>query len=72
MAAGPTVMLVNKLHKPKKAAAISTALANKVNAEVDSDTTRLQTLFKDIHEHPELGFMQTRTADIIAKQVVKR
>jgi amidohydrolase len=34
---------------------------------VDEDTPRLVEVFKDIHRHPELGFMETRTADIVAK-----
>ena len=41
-------------------------LLAKVNAVVDADTPRLTEIFKDIHRHPELGFLETRTAGIIA------
>jgi amidohydrolase len=36
---------------------------------IDSDTARLQAIFRDIHQHPELGFMETRTAGIVAKEL---
>jgi hypothetical protein len=36
---------------------------------VDQDQARLVTMFKDIHQHPELGFMETRTAGIVAKEL---
>jgi hippurate hydrolase len=36
---------------------------------VDKDRDRLVTMFKDIHQHPELGFMETRTAGIVAKEL---
>jgi amidohydrolase len=48
---------------------ISAALASKVNAEVDSNTAQLEAIFKDIHQHPELGFDETRTAGIVAEQL---
>jgi len=37
--------------------------------EVDRDRDRLITLFKDIHQNPELAFMETRTAAIVAKEL---
>ena len=42
---------------------------DKVKKEVDSDKDRLTTIFKDIHQNPELGFMETRTAAIVAKEL---
>jgi len=39
-----------------------------VNAAVEKDTENLIAIFKDIHENPELGFMEVRTAGIIASQ----
>lgn len=33
-----------------------------------SHAERLNAIFKDIHQNPELGFMETRTADIVAKE----
>jgi len=51
------------------AAPLSSELVKKVTTTVDSDTKRLTAIFKDIHEHPELGFMETRTAGIVAKEL---
>jgi amidohydrolase len=36
---------------------------------VKADSTRLIEIFKDIHAHPELGFMEIRTAGIVAKEL---
>jgi hippurate hydrolase len=36
---------------------------------VDRDSDRLINIFKDIHQNPELGFMETRTAAIVAKEL---
>lgn len=40
-----------------------------VEKAVNSDQQRLVSIFKDIHENPELGFMETRTAAIVAKEL---
>ncbi|MGF2943615.1 amidohydrolase [Mycobacterium sp. Lab-001] len=40
-----------------------------VDAAVDADTPRLVELFKDLHRHPELGFAETRTAGIVAREL---
>lgn len=29
----------------------------------------MKTIFKDIHQNPELGFMETRTSDIVAREL---
>ena len=39
-----------------------------VSQSVEKDTDNLLTIFKDIHQNPELGFMEVRTAGIIAAQ----
>ncbi|TXE14920.1 amidohydrolase [Psychroserpens burtonensis] len=36
---------------------------------VDTDNDKYVAIFKDIHENPELGFMEVRTAGIIAKEL---
>ena len=41
----------------------------RAQALIDADTARLQAIFEDIHQNPELGFMETRTAAIIAKEL---
>lgn len=44
-------------------------MMQEVSALVEADTGRLETIFKDIHQNPELGFMETRTAGIIAQEL---
>jgi amidohydrolase len=41
----------------------------RMNATIDADNVRLTGIFKDIHQHPELGFMETRTSAIVAKEL---
>jgi hippurate hydrolase len=48
---------------------VSLDLMKKAAAVIDADTVRLTTIFKDIHQHPELGFMETRTAGIVAREL---
>jgi amidohydrolase len=50
-------------------APIPAALIAKVNAMVDADTPRLTAIFKDLHQHPEIAFTETRTAAIVAKEL---
>jgi amidohydrolase len=45
------------------------ALIAKVSKEIDADTARLTAIFKDLHQHPEIGFTETRTAGIVAKEL---
>jgi hippurate hydrolase len=35
----------------------------------DNDSLRLVGIFKDIHQNPELAFMEVRTSGIVAKQL---
>lgn len=49
--------------------AIPAALIAKVNNSVDADTTRLTAIFKDLHQHPEIAFTETRTASIVTKNL---
>lgn len=44
-------------------------LVPEINKAVDMDAARLQDIFKDIHQHAEIGFMETRTAGIVAKEL---
>jgi len=39
----------------------------RLNASIDTDAERLKGIFKDIHRNQELGFMEVRTAGIVAK-----
>jgi len=47
---------------------LSADLARKVSQTVDADAERLKTIFMDLHRNPELGFMEKRTAEIVAKE----
>ena len=40
-----------------------------VETSVNQDKERLVTIYKDLHQNPELGFMEVRTAGIIAKEL---
>lgn len=42
-------------------------LLRRVSAAVDADGDRLKDIFRDIHRNPELGFMERRTAAIVAE-----
>lgn len=48
---------------------ISPELSKEVIGRIDSDRDRLVTIFKDLHQHPELGFMETRSSAIVAKEL---
>jgi hippurate hydrolase len=45
-----------------------TAIAAKVRELVDRDEKRLTEIFLDLHQHPELGFQEVRTAALVAKE----
>jgi amidohydrolase len=47
--------------------ALPPPLITKVHAAVDADAPRLLEIFKDLHQHPELAFTETRTAGIVAR-----
>ena len=40
-----------------------------VNTAVEADAPRVLEIYKDIHQHAELGFMETRTAAIVAREL---
>ena len=54
---------------PAFAAAPSPELVAKVSAAIDADAPRLTAIFKDLHQHPEIAFTETRTAGIVAKEL---
>ena len=51
------------------AQSLSPELTQKIVKSVDGDASRLTQIFKDFHEHPELGFMEMRTSGIVAKEL---
>lgn len=51
------------------AAPALTAPVRKLHNAIDTDSPRLIEIFKDIHANPELGFMETRTAAIVEREL---
>lgn len=47
----------------------SAPLSQTVSTLVAADQVRLIELYKDLHAHPELGFMEQRTSALVAKQL---
>lgn len=50
-------------------AAPSADLIARVSTEINADAPRLTAIFKDFHQHPELGFTEVRTSAIVAKEL---
>ncbi|MDT3272847.1 hypothetical protein Q4Q54_05025 [Shewanella sp. SP2S2-4] len=48
---------------------LPSALLKQVNQLVDTDTPRLEAMFKDLHQHPEIAFTEVRTAAIVVKEL---
>ncbi len=48
---------------------VSAGLIEQVEQVVQQDAAHLDAVFKDIHQNPELGFMEVRTAGIIAAEL---
>ena len=42
---------------------------NRVKQMASADSLRLVEIFKDLHQNPELGFMEVRTSGIVAKEL---
>jgi amidohydrolase len=64
-----TLLAALSLAATAHAATVPPALVAKVSAAVDADTPRLTAIFKDLHQHPELAFTETRTAAIVSKEL---
>ncbi|UWQ89653.1 amidohydrolase [Rhodobacteraceae bacterium M382] len=45
------------------------SFTQQVDEIVDGDAKRLQSIFQGIHQNPELGFMETRTAEVVAREL---
>ena len=46
-----------------------TPFETQLNAGIDADATRLVGIYKDLHQNPELAFQETRTSDIVTKEL---
>ena len=51
------------------AAMLQAQPAKQVKQMVDADSLRLVELFKDLHQNPELAFMEVRTSGIVTKEL---
>ena len=43
--------------------------AKQIKQMATADSLRLVDIFKDLHQNPELGFMEVRTSGIVAKEL---
>jgi hippurate hydrolase len=50
-------------------ATIPGPLVKEVETIIDKDNDRLVKIFKGIHQNPELGFMEVKTAKIVANEL---
>jgi len=48
---------------------IAPELIAKVSATIDADAPRLTAIFKDLHQHPEIAFTESRTSAIVVKEL---
>ncbi|MDP1579460.1 MAG: amidohydrolase [Candidatus Didemnitutus sp.] len=62
-------LLVGTLFAPLSLVAASPEFRNAVIASVAAEYPSLATIYHDLHEHPELSFMETRTAGIVAVEL---
>lgn len=46
-------------------------IVERIDSLVEGDAERIQGIFKDLHQHPELGFMETRTSKIVASELME-
>ncbi|MCH9668942.1 MAG: amidohydrolase [Actinomycetia bacterium] len=46
-------------------------MSARLQGAIDADAERLVDIFKDIHQNPELGFMEIRTAAIVEKELAR-
>ena len=45
------------------------SLRDAVAQKIDAEYASLEALYRDIHAHPELSFMETRTAALLAREL---
>lgn len=63
------VLLMHFIVFSQKGKTVSASEVNKIKQLVNTDADRLTEIFKDLHANPELGFLEVRTAGIVAKEL---
>lgn len=63
--------LASALHSPAALAQQAAPLKNDVSARVDAMYPWLDTIYKDLHAHPEIAFQEVRTAGKLAAEMRK-
>ena len=56
-------------HAASGQSSLPNELVKDITSLVDADKDRLVKIFKDIHQNPELGFMETRMAAVVADEL---
>ena len=69
--AGTLVLLVSAWAPPARAQSIVSDLEQEIRQRAAEIETKLIAWRRDIHEHPELGEQETRTAGVIAEHLTK-
>lgn len=64
-----SMSLAADVHAASGDGSVPPELIARATSAVDSDAARLDAMFKDIHQHPELAFTEVRTAGIVAKEL---
>lgn len=65
----PGLAVLSTMARGQPAAAALSSQIRTLHAAIDADAPRLIEIFKDIHANPELGFMETRTAGIVEREL---
>lgn len=55
--------------KDPATAPFSNELLTQINETVAADSVRLIKIYKDLHQHPEIGYTEVRTAKIVSQQL---
>ena len=66
---GAIIFLTASIEAQSKKSKVATLDVGAVKQMAYTDSMRLVEIFKDLHQNPELGFMEVRTAGIIAKEL---
>lgn len=63
------VALATAIFATPATAAPTSELIGRVSSVIEADAPRLTAIFKDLHQHPEIAFTETRTAGVVAREL---